>query len=68
MRLPNGLPEEVVRLTELDGYHDTTMHGFIEVIRPISSHDNQTIMSGEKIIGTWLTATQLRELCLQEHN
>ena len=49
MGLPDGLAEEVVRLPELDGYHDATMHGFIEVIRSIGSQYDQTVVSSEEI-------------------
>ena len=35
MRLPDGLSQEVVRLAELDGDHDTTMHRLVKVIGTI---------------------------------
>ena len=47
--LPNGLPQEVVRLTELDGYHDTTVHCFVEVIGSVGGHYDEAIMPGRKI-------------------
>ena len=42
--LPNGLPQEVVWLAELDGNHDTTVHGLVQVIGPVGGHYDQTIM------------------------
>ena len=34
----------MVRLTELDGYHDPPVHGLIKVIGSVGSHDDKTIM------------------------
>ena len=48
MGFPDSLPQEMVRLAELDGDHDATVHGFIQVVRPIGGHDYQTIVSGER--------------------
>ena len=42
--LPYALPQYVVRLAKLNGYHDTSVHGFIKVVRPVCCHDNETIM------------------------
>ena len=50
--LPNGLPQEVVRLTELDGYHDTSVHRFVEVIGSVGGHYDEAIMPGRKMC-TW---------------
>ena len=49
VRFPDGLPKQVVRLTELQCYGDTTMHGLIQIKRTISGHDYQTIMSAGNI-------------------
>ena len=42
--LPYALPQYVVRLTELNGYHDASVHGLIKVIWPVGRHDDETIM------------------------
>ena len=34
----------MVRLTELNGYHDASVHGLIKVIWPVGRHDDETIM------------------------
>ena len=36
----------MVGLTELDGNHDATVHGLIEVIGPVGGQDDQTIVPG----------------------
>ena len=48
MGLPYALPQYVVRLAELNGYHDTSVHGFIQVVWPVCCHDNETIVPMEE--------------------
>ncbi len=43
--LPDGLAEDVVRLLELYGNHDATMHGLVKIIRPVGGHYDEAIMS-----------------------
>ena len=45
--VPDGLPEEVVGLAELDGDHDATVHGLVEIVGPVGGQDDQTIVPGE---------------------
>ena len=38
----------MVWLSELYGYHDSPVHGFIEVIGTVGRHDDQTIVPEDK--------------------
>ena len=42
----------MVRLLELHGNHDPTMHGFIKVIRSVGGQDDQSMMSEREREGT----------------
>ena len=42
------LAKKMIRLTELNGNHDPTMHGFIQVIGTVGGHYYQPIMPEEK--------------------
>ena len=35
----------MVWLSELNGYHDSAVHGFIQVIGTVGCHDDETIVS-----------------------
>lgn len=45
--LPYKLPEDVVGLTKLDGYHDPPMHGLVQVVGTVGGQNDQTIMPYE---------------------
>ena len=38
----------MVWLSELYGYHDSPVHGFIEVVGTVGRHDDQTIVPKDK--------------------
>ena len=44
--LPDGLPEEVVGLPELDGDHDAAVHGLVQVVGPVGGQDDETVVPG----------------------
>ncbi len=48
MRLPDGLPQQVVGLAELDGNHDPPVHGLVQVVGTVGGHDDQPVVSGRE--------------------